>query len=312
MSKRYFGGRISASKPNTSTSSVSGGIYNLVDQAQAKFAGQWPSNFGGKGFTISPAFNGKTSWDFDVDGALNMTTGSYTLTSTSTFNCSVKMWGQGGYNDTGYSAGAGGALVGTLVISSGDSLFINFGGAGTGGNPGSTAGDGGKYSGIFYGTSATHANTIAIAAGGGGCTMDDGGRGGSGGAGGYPAGSGGGGYPGTNSGGGTQSAGGSGSPSYGGSAGSALQGGSGTGGPGCNGGGGGGGYYGGGGGGCLCCQAGSGGGGGSNYHTPNTARIANVTHYSGSGTTAGNPSDSNRGGAGDVNGNSGRIYIVAV
>lgn len=265
-----------------------------------------------RGLNISPSFSGKSFWNFAVDGALNITSGSYTLTPTDNFTASIKMWGQGGYNNGSYSGGAGAALTGTLVFTNGASMYVTFGGGGTGGATG-TPGNGGNYSGIFTGSSASHGNTVAIAGAGGGSALDDGGRGANGGAGGFPAGSASSGYAGATAGGGSQSAGGSGgSGSAGnGSSGSALNGGNGGGSGNCIGGGGGGGYYGGGGAGCVCCDAGAGGGGGSSYNSSNTSLITSVTHYSGSGTTVGNTSDSDRNGAGASNGGTGRVYILA-
>lgn len=263
--------------------------------------------------SISPNFSGKSTWNFDVDGALNITSGSYTITPQKTFNVNVKMWGQGGYNSAQYTAGAGAALMGTLKLTASQTININFGGGGTGG-PSSTSGDGGNYAGIFLGPSVAHANAIAIAGAGGGGAQDDGGRGAEGAAGGYPTGGTSSGYPGTASTGGSQSAGGVAGPSGGGPAsgsGSALTGGTGVSSSGGIGGGGGGGYYGGGGGGMLCCIAGSGGGGGSSYNSPNTSLIANVTHFSGSGITAGNSTDPNRVGAGNRD-NVARIYMAVV
>lgn len=309
MTKRYFGGKISANKP-TPTASTVVGVYNLTDQAQSKYSGAWPS-WGGNSVSISPAYEGLTEWNFDVNGALNITSGNYTITPLKTFNVTLKMWGQGGFNTSMYTtSGAGGALTGTLVLTASNPLYLSIAGGGTGGSVG-TPGDGGNYAGIFSGTSATQANAIAIAAGGGGCAVDDGGRGVVGGAGGYPTGQSSQGWSGTTATGGTQSAGGSGGGgSNPGTSGSALQGGAEAEGGACVGGGGGGGYYGGGAGGCTCCQAGSGGGGGSNYNSSNTSLITSVTQYSGSGSTPGNSSDPVRNGAGANNGGNARIYMT--
>ena len=280
------------------------GLNPEISAAQTQRVSNPLSIPSGNTVSISPSFSGKSTWNFDVDGALNITSGSYVITPNKTFNVNVKMWGQGGYNSSQYSAGAGAALMGTLKLTSSQTININFGGGGTGG-PASTSGDGGNYAGIFLGPSAAHANSILIAGGGGGGAQDDGGRGASGGAGGHPAGETSSGYPGTNSTGGSQSAGGG----SGSGSGAALTGGTGISSSGGIGGGGGAGYYGGGGGGMICCIAGSGGGGGSSYNSPNTSLVASVTHFSGSGATAGNSSEPNRNGAGNRD-NVARIYIT--
>lgn len=274
-----------------------------------------------KAFNISPTYNGQSTWNLETDGPLNITSGSYTITPTSSFTCNVKMWGaggNGGRSGTGpsYASGAGAALIGTLSLNSTSNYYLTFFGAGSGSS--TYNGNGGSAAGIFSGTSAVHGNSIAIAAGGGGGGYDDGGRNANGGAGGYPNGAASSGYPGTTAGGGTQSAGGTaGGGSNVGTAGSALQGGSGGVGSTYKGGGGGGGYYGGGGGGMQASWAGAGGAGGSSYTNP--SYMTGVTQYSGSGTTAGNSSDPVRSGAGagvaagssaGATGGPGRIYIT--
>lgn len=282
----------------TISTTSTGGVYSADDQRIAKAAGNWPFP---ADLSISPALGGKTIWTFADDGPINITSGSYTITALRTVNTTVKMWGQGGYGggnggSTTYAGGAGGALTGTLALTQGQSYYLSFFGAGT--SAATLASNGGNAAGIFSGTSAVHANSIAIAAGGGGAGYDDGGRGDVGGAGGHPTGANGAGYSSAYGRGATQSAGGAaGTASNNGTAGSALQGGTGAySGSNYGGGGGGGGYYGGGGAGIQASWAGAGGGGGSNY--ANTSIISSVTQYSGSGTTPGNSSDSVRNGAG--------------
>jgi hypothetical protein len=304
----------------TVSATTTGGVYSADDQRIAKSTGNWP---GVGDVTISPTLSGKTVWNFADDGPINITSGSYTITALRSVSTSVKMWGQGGYggrngsSGSTYPGGAGGALTGSLTLTQGQSYYLTFFGAGT--SPASELSHGGNAAGIFSGTSAIHANSIAIAAGGGGAGFDDGGRSDVGGAGGYLTGAAGTGYSGAGGGGGTQSAGGArGTASNLGTAGSALQGGTGANsGTGYGGGGGGGGYYGGGGAGIQASWAGAGGGGGSNY--ANSSVITSVTQYSGSGTTAGNSADSVRNGAGSgvASGSAagtapgpGRIYIT--
>jgi len=322
---RYADTFSAANTTGGSTATVAGGyrIYTFTSSGSIS----WPSS-SNKSFTISPTLSGKSTWDLGSDGAINITSGNYTLTALGTFSANVKMWGaggNGGRDGSGgtYNSGAGAALTATVPFISGTNYYLSFFGAGTGSS--TYNGNGGQASGIFLGSSAVHANSIAIAAGGGGGGYDDGGRNAHGGAGGYPTGQASSGWPsgtpgggGTTAGGGTQSAGGTaGGGSNVGTAGSALQGGNGGSGGGYQGGGGGGGYYGGGGGGMQASWAGAGGGGGSSYTSP--SYTSNVTHYSGSGTTAGNSPDTNRGGAGTgvtsgspagTTGSPARIYIA--
>jgi hypothetical protein len=302
------------------TASNTSFLSGIIEAQYLKSSNKWPIV---ADLTISPALNEKTSWTFASDGEINITSGSYTITPQRQITANLKLWGQGGYggrsgDGTSYPSGAGGAVTGTLVLNTGTSYYITFFGGGA--SPASFDSRGGNAAGIFTGTSASHANSIVIAAGGGGAGYDDGGRGGVGGAGGHPSGANGAGFSSAWGRGGTQSAGGAtGSGSNLGTAGSALQGGTGGNsgaGQGYAGGGGGGGYYGGGGAAIQSSWAGAGGGGGSNY--ANTSLVSNVVQYSGSGTTAGNNSDANRGGAGSgvaagstsgSAGGSARIYI---
>jgi len=299
------------------TASNTSFLSGIIEAQQLKSSNKWPIV---ADLNISPALNGKTSWNFVDDGVINITSGSYTITPLRQITTNVKLWGQGGYAGrsgagASYASGAGGAVTGTLVLNTGTSYYISFFGGGA--SPATFDSRGGNAAGIFTGTSLSHANSIVIAAGGGGAGYDDGGRGDIGGAGGHPSGANGAGFSGAQGSGGTQSAGGAaGSASNPGTSGSALQGGTGGTGGGYAGGGGGGGYYGGGGAAIQASWAGAGGGGGSNY--ANTSLVSNVVQYSGSGTTAGNNSDANRGGAGSgvaagstsgSAGGSARIYI---
>ena len=271
---------------------------------------------------ISPTVSGKSIWDLGKDGKLVLNTNQeYTVTVDSPTAIDFKIWGAGGGMGVGpgRTGGGGGAVTGSMTLLNGTTYVLSVGRGGwrstdsvptsPGTNPGSqggggvgephpssgnyAAGVGGGYSAIFRSATKSQANTVVMAGGGGG-----GGYNGAGGAGGYPSGVAGGGPSG--GGGGTQSAGGSGGSGGGGSgqSGSALTGGYSVKGPlGAPGGGGGGGYYGGGGGGSSVADTGGGGGGGSNYQNP--PYLTSVTQYSGSGTTAGNASDPDRGTAGN-------------
>jgi hypothetical protein len=276
-----------------------------------------------KPLNISPSVSGKSIWDLGVDGKLTLNTGTdYTVTVDSPITVDFKIWGAGGGGGSSGGGGGGGSATGTMNLLNGTSYIISIGsggykttdyvatssqGGGGGIGPGSyLAGTGGGYSGIFR-TSKTQGNAVVIAGGGGG-----GGYNGAGGAGGYPSGSNGGGPSG--GGGGTPTAGGAGGAGGGGTgqSGSALTGGySVSVSLGAPGGGGGGGYYGGGGGGSSQADTGGGGGGGSNYQNP--TYLTSVTQYSGSGTTAGNSSDPDRGSSGSGQpfpGSSGSPYAV--
>ncbi len=295
-------------------------IASVADAQLAMRGNNWPQIVD---FIISPAFNSKSSWTLAVDGPLNITTGTYTIVPQSNLTVNLKMWGEGGAggsNGSGgtasYSSGAGAALTGNVTLTQGSSYYITFFGRGT--SAASFNSNGGNAAGIFAGTSATQAGAIAIAAGGGGAGFDDGNRGDVGGAGGFPSGANGAGYSNAYGRGASNTAGGAaGTASNNGTAGSALQGGTGAySGSNYGGGGGGGGYYGGGGAGIQASWAGAGGGGGSSY--ANTSLVTGLTHYSGSGTTAGNASDTVRNGAGSgvtagsaagSAGGTGRIYI---
>ena len=287
-------------------------------------------------FSISPSVGGKSTWNLNTDGPLNLSTaGTYTIVPNSAIYINSKLWGAGGRRATpvGADGGGGGYVTGVMLLNSGTTYTLVVGGGGgqnAGGTPGGggaggagsgSGGGGGGYSAIFAGT-VSFANVAIIAGGGGGSGMNDGGTQGAGGAGGGTSGQNGihpSGY--TTSGlGGTQSAGGAGGVGNfaTGVAGSTLTGGAGgdRGGSGSAGGGAGGGYYGGGGGGGMSSvnTGGGGGGGGSSYFSPSLVSSGSTT--AGSGATPGNNSDSLRGTSGNggvvgsVDGVAGRIYIT--
>ncbi len=248
-------------------------------------------------FQISPAVNGRTTWNLDADGPLNLASeGSWTITPISSFGVNVKAWGEGGGQGGGGGAGlfgAGAFAGGAVTLIAGVTITL---GVGQGRGSAPTFGNqGGGWSGLF----ATSSNlSILIAAGGGGGGYDSPSV--FGGPGGWPNGSSGATDPiGNDAGGGgaTQSAPGSGGLSGGGlfaangSAGLGRTGGAG----GYAGGGGGGGHFGGGGG-AGSDASGGGGGGGSSYFDP--TRVSSASMLSGSGTTPGNASDPQRGTAG--------------
>lgn len=256
------------------------------------------SSIAARSFSIDPSLSGKTTWNLDTDGAINITSGDYTITALSPYTFTSYIWGSGG-GSASYSGGAGGFASGSFSGSTGD-IYALKGGFGAGGP------NGGNAYGIFA-TSFTHANSRLIVGGGGGgsSSVDGPSRSSAGGAGGGSSGERAGlpsepQYNSITGFGGTQSAGGS-------NGGSALQGGNGSSSPGPSGGGGGG-YYGGGGGGFICCSVNAGGGGGSGYTHPSlTNPINNTGNFS---TVAPSPPAASplRGTAGNV-AQPGRLYI---
>lgn len=277
---------------------------------------------------ISPSVNGLSTWNFAAQGSLVISTaGIYTITVLNPIQKTIKMWGGGGGNNA-RNGGGGGYSTGiyafskiasyTIVVGSGatNGLPGAYGGGGTGGTAtgGTYGGGGGGFTGIFSGTAASLASAIALAGGGGGPVVYEGGyTGGPGGAGGGATGQTGQSGGSTAGFGGTQSAGGgAGSPfdaqSVNPTSGSALQGGNGgsvNSSDWVGGGAGGGGYYGGGGGAGGGGTSGA-GGGGSGY----VGGLIGGTTLSGSGYTPANSSDSQRGNAGNSQ-TDGSFIIVA-
>ena len=97
------GGIIGVDNPPTDANPS--GVWPLQEVNLAILGGNWPG--AARIFDISPAVSGLTTWDLDVNGALNLSTaGTWTITTTAPFSASVKMWGGGaGY---GFSSGANG------------------------------------------------------------------------------------------------------------------------------------------------------------------------------------------------------------
>jgi hypothetical protein len=302
-------GGIIGPKVSVTISSVSG-VFDLVEQQTFKGNATWPLS--GAEFTISPAVSGSNDWDLATLGSLNLGSyGEWTITINRTFSSIVKMWGAGGARGYDYTqsptstskqgdGGGGGSTFGRITFQAGTSFIVRVGQGGARGTTSSVGAtylaggigttnakggtQGGGYSGIFL-TSVTQDNAFLMA-GGGGAGGDS--SVGTGGAGGGTSGASG--TAGSQSGGGgTSSAGGSAAGFNSATAGSALTGGVGQSTSGTNAslGGGGGGYYGGGGGNV------GGGGGGSGRVGSNTAIVWGVT-TAGSGSTAGNSTDSDR------------------
>ncbi|WP_310542643.1 Ig-like domain-containing protein [Phenylobacterium sp.] len=228
-------------------------------------------------FSISPSVNGKSTWNLDVDGALNLASaGAWTIVPSTTFTAPSKTWGGGGGNaSNSQNGGAGGAAVGNVTLTAGVSYTLY---VGAGGTSGGEHGLGGGYSGIR----ATSGAAVLIAGGGG--TAGNYGHGGAGGGtAGLAANGGGGTQTGGGNGGGGQFPGGTGSAWTGGTDGyhGQMAGGAG--------------YYGGGGGGADPYTY-YGSGGGSGYYDP--AKVFSAILSAGTSTSPGAASDTMRGGAG--------------
>lgn len=273
-------------------------------------------------FTISPAVNGKTTWNLATDGALNLGSfGEWTITPQGQITVNCKLWGAAGAggggayqtsiathiaNRTAPSSpgGAGGHSSGSVVLEAGTSYIIRVGQGGVrtttasaaashlaGGTSSIGGTQGGGYSGIFAGA-VSQANALLVAGGGGGGAESGGGFGVAGAGGGLSGERGANGYfdPRQGGGAGTQAAGGA-AGYNGATAGAGLAGGVGANTGTAWSGGGGGGFFGGGGGNV------GGGGGGSGFVSASPS-ISNGFTAAGSGATPGEATDSARAGAG--------------
>jgi hypothetical protein len=123
---------------------------------------------GGIAFLISPAVNGKSTWDILSDGDLNLSAsanGTWVITPLSTFTANVVMWGAGGGATYNQSAGAGGASNGLITFEAGVEYDFIVGSGGNGGAGNRDAGAGGAGSGIQFKSNTT---PIMVAGGGGG------------------------------------------------------------------------------------------------------------------------------------------------
>jgi YD repeat-containing protein len=82
-------------------------------------------------FSISPAVGGRTTWNLDLDGSLDLPSGgTWTLTPLTTFTAQVKGWGAGG-GASGDSVGGGGGFAGGRVqFQAGEALRLDIGGGG--------------------------------------------------------------------------------------------------------------------------------------------------------------------------------------
>jgi len=277
---------------------------------------------GGSGFQPAIFTIGATTYNLGDGDTYNITDQTLrTATMQNNGYMRVKMWGGSGGGGQ-YQSGGGGYSAGIITFNSGTVFTIQTGGGGdasgkgVGGTPGggssdgnSNRGSGGGYSGIFV-SSVAFANSVMIAGGGGGSGNGTGGGSayfGWGGAGGGSSGQG------VASGSTTvddanQVRGGYQLNACSGAVdGTQLQGGAGITG-------GGGGYYGGGGAGDCGTYATAGGGGSGHI---NTNYVTDGTTLSGSEENPGNPSDSDRNGAGsgqttNVAGVAGRVYIYWV
>lgn len=133
----------------------------------------------GRWLTISPALNGKTRWNLDVDGPLGIYCQSnsyrdFTITTDKPISVLAKLWGAGSNRWPGCGGGfvrANVVLNGTYRIIAGEcgsygGDSINWGWTGrpgAGASNGSTVGGG--YSGLFVTSTISQANAILIAGG---------------------------------------------------------------------------------------------------------------------------------------------------
>jgi len=297
-------GRMPGFPPNSKMANPAdrlGRVFSFADQSMSL------RKRGARILQISPAVNGKTVWNLDTDGPLNLgTQGVWYATPLGSFVVFVKAWGEGGEkrysnNIPGVGAFSGGAIQ--LVASTTIRLGVGQGR----GNGGPYGASGGGWSGVVLDASDV---AVLIAGGGGGSSSINYQVSSIGGPAGWPNGSDGAVDPHGNDQGGkgaTQTA-----PGNGGNAGGGISATNGLAGVGRNGGtggwggaGGGGGYFGGGGG-SGSDYSGAGGGGGSSYFNP--ALVSGALMLFGSGTTPGNASDPQRDGAG--NELSGRLILL--
>lgn len=123
-----------------------------------------------KRFNISPSVDGKSVWDLNADGDLELTGAgtTYTITPVGDFIANVHMWGGGG-GSVNYAAdgfgGGGGASYGDINFSDSTPYQAIVGGAGAGSPANRDAGGGAGGTGIEL-TSGSVA--IMVAGGGGG------------------------------------------------------------------------------------------------------------------------------------------------
>ena len=80
---------------------------------------------------ITPTLGGKSTWTFETDGPINITSGSYTITPANGVTVNMKMWGEGGSggqnggSSISYASGAGAALVGTVNLTKSQSYYFH-------------------------------------------------------------------------------------------------------------------------------------------------------------------------------------------
>lgn len=167
----------------TQTAVSTGRVYSIDDQKLNKAQGKWADAYSAQ-FAISPAVNGKTTWDTGVDGPLSLSSsGTWTITPVSTFSGVVAMWGAGGGTGaSGGSGGAGGFTSGVITLTQGTTYTVLVGQGGRAGSGGTALGGGGGgdtyrgggggYTGLFEGTTISQAAARMMAGGGGGSGGD--------------------------------------------------------------------------------------------------------------------------------------------
>ena len=106
-------------------------VWSLKDQRLAIKGANWPG-LTTRSFSISPAVSGKSTWNLDTDGALDLgSQGTWTITPIGgALSTSIKMWGAGGGSTArgyGGAGGGGGSSTGLAILPNGSSFVIRVG-----------------------------------------------------------------------------------------------------------------------------------------------------------------------------------------
>ena len=127
------------------TSSGASDVWSLKENYKAEAGGDWPEVATGINFDISPSFNGKSTWNTDADGTLNIgATGSalpsyeYIIVPSNDMTATVKMWGAGGArgyqlnatppsNNYNADGGGGGYTTATMIFRANTTYVLRIG-----------------------------------------------------------------------------------------------------------------------------------------------------------------------------------------
>jgi hypothetical protein len=135
-----------------------------------------PTAPAGRIVTISPAFNGYTSWNLDTQGPLKLATaGTWTVTPNATMTLALKLWGAGG-GGGGYDAtqitwignGGGGSYVSGTYQAAATVPITAIVGGGGGGGLSNTTGTGAGAGGFNAGGAGAPAGPLGSSGAGGG------------------------------------------------------------------------------------------------------------------------------------------------